>query len=288
LSWLDDRSPGQNGNDLDRFDPPFVEKLLVSIGKLYGAGRYFDVSMRGLDALPRGPLMLVSNHSGGTSIPDVWGFGAAWYRQFGTHRPLYILSHELLHAIPAASQFFERVGVVRASIALAREILARGRDVLIYPGGDLEVWRTWERRYEVDFGGRSGFARLALEMKVPVVPVAHAGSHETLRVLTSGRAFAKAVGLKRIARAEIWPIHLSLPWGLALGPVPHIPWPARFRYLVGSPMQPPPGMGEKFFAAQVQSAVQSQLSRLEAEDEHRRRNKPPNRFKSFDLIFGAR
>jgi 1-acyl-sn-glycerol-3-phosphate acyltransferase len=210
--------------------------------------------------------MLVSNHSGGTTIPDVWGFGAAWYRQFGTQRPLHILCHDLLHAIPVFSRFFESIGAVRASLKTARQIIDAGRDVLIYPGGDLDTWRPYSKRYEVEFGGRTGYARLAIETGSPVVPIAHAGAHETLRVLTSGRSFARAVGLHRIARAEIWPIHLSLPWGLALGPWPHIPLPAKFRYLVGTPIPSAGGLTEKELARQVEGAVQRQLTQLEAED----------------------
>src|SRR5205823_1370763 len=123
-----------------------------------------------------------------------------------------------------------------ASLETAREILRQKRDLLIFPGGDLDTWRPYSKRWEVDFGGRTGYARLALETRVPIVPVAHAGAHETLRVLTSGRGLAKAIGLKRFARANVWPIHLSLPWGLAIGPVPHIPLPGQFRYLVGEPI----------------------------------------------------
>ncbi|HRG98734.1 MAG TPA: hypothetical protein PLR99_20925, partial [Polyangiaceae bacterium] len=73
----------------------------------------------------------------------------------------------------------------------------------------------------------------ALEARVPIVPVAHAGAHETLRVLTDGHRFARAVGLQRFARAEIFPVHLSLPWGLAIGPWPHIPLPTTLRYRFG-------------------------------------------------------
>ena len=176
----------------------------------------------------------------------------------------------MLHTVPAVSRFLERVGAVRASLKTARKIIELGRDVLIYPGGDLDTWRPYSKRYEIEFGERTGYAKLAVETGVPIVPIAHAGAHETLRVLSSGRSFARAVGLHRIARAEIWPIHLSLPWGLALGPLPHIPVPARFRYLVGAPISTR-GVGEKELAAQVEAAVQRQLDQLKAEDLERRR-----------------
>jgi 1-acyl-sn-glycerol-3-phosphate acyltransferase len=270
--WASARFRHGYGVDPLQFDPEFVMNVMEKLSLLYGGpGRYFELTVRGLERLPPAPVMLISNHSGGTTIPDVWGFGVAWYRQFGATRPLHILCHELLFAVPGFARFFERLGAVRASLEAGRQIIGLGRDVLIFPGGDLETWRPYSRRYHVDFGGRTGYARLALEQQVPVVPVAHAGAHETLRVLTSGRRFARWVGLRRIARAEIWPIHLSLPWGLGVGPLPHLPLPARFRYLVGKPVLPVEATTVRQLADQVEAAVQRQLDVLQREDEARRR-----------------
>ncbi|MEM6928910.1 MAG: hypothetical protein AAF602_18365, partial [Myxococcota bacterium] len=56
-----------------------------------------------------------------------------------------------------------------------------------------------------------------------------------------GRRLARAMGIPRIVRAEVWPIHLSLPWGLAVGPVPHLPLPVRFDYRFGAPVPFPDG-----------------------------------------------
>ncbi|MBK7862720.1 MAG: 1-acyl-sn-glycerol-3-phosphate acyltransferase [Archangiaceae bacterium] len=249
------------GRDPRRFDPVFGRKLVGGLEHLYGPGRYFDLSMRGLEHVPNEPSMLICNHSGGTTSPDVWALGVAWYQRFGFERPLYFLCHELLFALPRFARFFEKCGALRASMEIASEVLAMGRDVVIYPGGDRDVWRPYSERYRVDFRGRSGFARLAIERRVPIVPIAHAGSHETLRVLTSGHALAKAVGLHQVARADIWPIHLSLPWGLALGPVPHLPLPAKFRFLAGAPLRPG-GRDARTLALDGQRAIQRQLDVL--------------------------
>ena len=257
------------GSHVTGFDAEFVDKVRRGASRVFGPGKYLDMSVRGLELIPSTrPVMLVSNHSGGTSTPDVWGLAVAWYEHFGSGRPLHILAHDLLFALPQTARIFERMGVLRASTNAARDVLASGRDVLIYPGGDVEVWRPYTKRYEVNFGGRTGYARLALEMNTPIVPVAHAGSHETLRVLTSGRWLARKLGLHRFARAEVWPIHLSLPWGIAFGPLPHIPWPAKFRYIVGEPI-PPPEPDDRHldaFDVKVRGAVQAQLEVLHQEE----------------------
>ena len=257
------------GSDPAAFDPLAVEQTLEWVGKLFGEHRYFRLDARGLENVPRAPAMIVSNHSGGTTIPDVWGFAVAWYRHFGL-RPLHFMTHEIILATDVTGEYFARRGALRASTAMAREALARfGRDVMVMPGGDVDAWRPHRDRYRVEFAGRIGYARLALELGVPIVPVANAGPHETLWVLSDGRRIARAIGLHKIARAEIWPVHMSIPWGLAIGPWPHLPLPTTFRYRVGEPITP---RGDaRDLDARVRGAVQRLLDDLASEKKHARR-----------------
>lgn len=274
---LRERLGGGADDSPEDYDPAHVARVLKAARKVFGPARYFDLWVQGFDAVPPPPVMLVSNHSGGTMIPDVWGLGVAWYNHFGPERPLYVLAHELLFTVPAAARFFARAGVLRASRATAQRVLAQGRDLLALPGGALDVWRPWTQRYKVHFGGRRGYARTALETRVPIVPVAHAGAHDTLRVLSSGTGLARLLGLRRLARAEVWPIHLSLPWGLGIGPLPHLPLPTRFRYRLGKPLAAPGGpitpAAVEAHDAQVQAAVQALLDQLEAEERAFRRSR---------------
>lgn len=264
--WFADRFRHGYGYDPAAYDVPFAKEVAEKVRHLYGPGKYFDLQMRGLENVPDRPSMIVCNHSGGTVAPDVWGMGIGWYNHFGMGRRLYFLCHELVFTLPFFARQFERIGALRASNDVARRILAAGHDVLVYPGGDADVWRPYSKRYEIDFQGRSGFARLAKEMNAPIVPVAHAGSHEGLRVLTSGRSFARAVGLHKIARVEIWPVSLSLPWGLALGPLPHIPPPGRYRYLVGKAIDPDAAAEADDLAGIAEGAIQRNLDALKDED----------------------
>ena len=119
--------------------------------------------------------------------------------------------------------------------------------------------------------GRTGYARTALRAGVPIVPIACAGAHSTLFVITDGRHFARRIGLPAVARSEIFPIHISLPFGLTIGPFPHIPPPAHFRYLVGEPIYPPVELAPdeepgpdllRHHDIEVRAAVQGLLDRL--------------------------
>lgn len=246
LRWLGARGGASWGTEPADYDPQAVAETLDGAGRLFGAGRYFPLAFDGWEHVPDAPAMIVMNHSGGTTIPDMWGFLAGWYRHFGTSRPIHPLGHEMLFASDEVGRYMARRGVMRASPRHCVHALRdAGRDVLIAPGGDREVWRPWAQRYDVVFDGRTGYARMALSCGVPIVPVAHVGAHHSLVVLSDGRRIARTLGLQHTFRAEVFPVHLSLPWGLAVGPWPHLPLPVTLRYRIGAPV------GERATAPEV-------------------------------------
>ncbi len=277
LRWLHARQHVAWGTDPSEYRAEDVKRTLPMIKRIFGPGRYFDVDVKGWENVPDAPAMIVSNHSGGTSIPDVWGFLGAWYQNFGVDRPIHPMAHEFILATQLTGEYFARRGVLRGSRELARAVLVKyRRDLMVMPGGDVDTWRPYTERYNVRFGGRTGYARLALQARVPIVPLAHAGAHETLVVLSDGRRLADLFHLPELARARIWPIHLSLPWGLAIGPWPHIPTPGLFRYRLGPAILPPPELGPAdanreptedmvvAHDARVRASVQSMLDELKA------------------------
>lgn len=277
LQWfLGDRG-AHWGTDPGEYSPSAVEETLSSMGRLFGSGCYFGLEIKGWENIPSAPTMLVSNHSGGTTIPDVWGLLVGWYRHFGTARPCHPLAHELILGTELTARFFSRRGVLKAHPGVAADVLSRfQRDLLVMPGGDLDTWRPYSERYTVRFGGRRGYARLALRTGVPVIPVANAGAHETLLVLTDGRKLARKLGLYDVARAEIFPVHLSLPWILGIGPLPHLPTPVTLRYRIGPAVALPDGATPGVepsdehvaeYDRRVQAAVQSLLDELRREEE---------------------
>jgi 1-acyl-sn-glycerol-3-phosphate acyltransferase len=262
LRWLFPNGTGSFGGSAADFDPGAVEQTLSRVGRLFGERSYFPLEIDGLHHLPDPPVLLVSNHSGGTTIPDVWGLVVAWYRHFGVERPIHPMAHEIILSIDATRRYFGARGVVDANRETALRVLADWkRDLLVMPGGDLDTWRPHKDRYKVRFGGRKGYARLALETGVPIVPIAHAGAHDTLFVVTDGRRLAERLRLPNLVRSSIFPIHFSLPWGLAIGPWPHIPVPAKLRYRIGRPIDPKGSSIEQIDAA-VRTAIQEQLDSL--------------------------
>jgi 1-acyl-sn-glycerol-3-phosphate acyltransferase len=154
-------------------------------------------------------------------------FTLAFSTYFGVERPFHQLAHNLVLSYPGLS-FLRKYGTVAASPENARRALRSGAAVLVYPGGDSEVHRpSWERN-RVDFGGRKGFIRLALEEGVPIVPVVAIGGQETALFLSRGEQLARVLGLDRMFRLKVLPLSLALPWGLNVGDfLGHIPLPAK-------------------------------------------------------------
>lgn len=191
--------------------------------------RWFRRSeVRGVAQVPDGPALFVGNHSGGFMTPDTWLFCSALYRARGVAEVPYGLAHEVPLKVPLFGALVARLGGIRASHEGAHRIFAEGRKVLVYPGGDLDAFRSSFDRDKVIFGDRRGYLRLALREGVPIVPVVSAGSHDGWLVLSDGRWFAKKLGLRRLLRTEVMPITLSIPWGLSIGAPPgYVPLRAR-------------------------------------------------------------
>jgi len=268
--WLHQgRDPGW-GLHPERFDPDRVHEAMRWCARLFDSGCLYPVESHGFDQLPTSPAMLVSNHSGGSTVLDCVGMAYAWYRHFGTSRPLHFLAHEILLSTRLTGPFFDRVGVLRTSRSLAREVLSEHRrDVIVMPGGDRDTWRPWKDRHRVRFSGHTGYARLALQTGVPAVPLAHIGPHDTLLVLTDGERIARKLRLHDLFRIDVFPIHLSLPWGIGIGPWPHLPLPTTLRYRLGAPiplpcepMADPPAELVAEYDLQVRTALQIQLDEL--------------------------
>jgi 1-acyl-sn-glycerol-3-phosphate acyltransferase len=216
--------------DLDARDTDYIRETLPGLWML--ASLYFRADVRGLHHIPReGPVLLVGNHSGGMMAPDLFVFVLAFSTYFGVERRFFQLAHNGVVAGPAG-RMVRKYGTVAADPKNAELALSTGAAVLVYPGGDYEVFRpTWESA-KVDFGGRKGFIRLALKMGVPIQPIVSIGSQETALFLTRGERLAKLARLDKVLRLKTAPIMIGLPFGLMSAIFGHIPLPSKIRIQV--------------------------------------------------------
>lgn len=218
---------------LARRDPDFIRAEMGWIGQLIDL--WFAPEVTG--ELPEQPALVVGMHNGGNMAPDMFATMVAFWRRFGPERAAYGLAHDVVFQAPFVGRFLQRLGAVPARREHAAELLARGATVLVYPGGDLDAFKPWRERHIVKFGERSGFIKTALQARVPIVPVVSVGAHETIAILTDGRALAKKIGLKRLTRVEVLPVILCLPWGVWISTFEgHIPLPSKVRIRVLPPI----------------------------------------------------
>lgn len=230
---------GPWGEDPRHFDPAAIEPVLKRFDRLFGADGLWPTEQKGAEDLPEPPVLVVSNHSGGVMIPDAWALGYIWYRTLGNDRAVSALGHEVPFRVPSVARAAARLGIMKATRGAAQSLLRdHRRDVVVMPGGDVDVFRPYNERYKVCFGGRTGYARVAIESDVPIVPVANSGAHATLMILSRGERLARAMQLRRL-KAHSFPISLTVPWGVTIGPWPHMPLPARLRFRFGDPVQLP-------------------------------------------------
>ncbi len=171
-------------------------------------------------------MLLVGNYSGNVP-PGTFVFTLAFCSCFGVERPFYQLAHNLVVSAPPLG-WLRKFGTVAANHENARLALEAGAALLVYPGGDYEVFRpSWER-HKVDLGGRTGCVRVAREAGAPIVPVASVGGQETALFLDRGQWLAKLLSADKLLRLKSVPISLALPWGLNISDLAgHIPLPAK-------------------------------------------------------------
>jgi 1-acyl-sn-glycerol-3-phosphate acyltransferase len=225
---------GRHGS-LEERDPEYIEGNLRWLN--YVADYYFRGEVRHIDRIPAtGPVLLVGNHSGGMATPDTWVFMVNFLRHFGLARPSYALAHNIVMGLPIMGTMLRKSGTLPAHPDFARAALRKGASVLVYPGGDEDVFRPWSDRNRIKLANRTGFVRLALQEHVPIQPVVSIGGHETVFIPSDGKKLARLLGLERF-RLKALPMVVCLPWGVSPGNyLLHLPLPAKITVEVGEPI----------------------------------------------------
>lgn len=211
-------------SELDQWDSEFITKIRDKIYPL--VKRWFRSEVRGIESMPSGAALVVSNHSGGMFTPDPLILGAEFYDTFGYERPFYTLAHNTVLMGPLATNML-RAGVVHACRENAAEALASGAVVLVFPGGDYDSYRPTSERNIINFNGRTGYIRTAIESGVPIVPSVSIGAQESQLFLTRGTGLAERLGLDKRLRLKILPVSVGFPFGISVIMPPNVPLPTK-------------------------------------------------------------
>ncbi|HYB83574.1 MAG TPA: lysophospholipid acyltransferase family protein [Mycobacterium sp.] len=262
-----------NGNEasppeIAKWDPFFTELVINAVTPVIK--RWFRPEVRGLESFPStGGALVVSNHSGGVLTPDWNVLAPAFYGRFGYDRPLYTLAHYGVFFTPFRAAL-SRLGVIHASRDNAEEVLRSGAVVLAFPGGDYDAFRPTLSQNVIDFGGRTGYVRTAMQAGVPIVPAVSIGGQETQLFLTRGNWLAKRLGLKRI-RIEILPVTVGLPFGLTVLFPANMPLPTKIVHQLLEPIDVVAQFGKDADVDEVDTYVRSVMQTALDQLGHQRR-----------------
>jgi 1-acyl-sn-glycerol-3-phosphate acyltransferase len=251
-----------DADELDARDPDWIARVLP-LFRWY-TQRYVGLRASGLELLGQEPTLLVANHNGGICGPDLPATLATLWDRLGPEAPLHALAHDFaMRQLTPLGRLLQKFGALRASPENARRALARGGQVLVYPGGDLEAYRHFSRRNSIVLGRRRGYLRIARELGVPIQPIVVQGAHRSALVLSEGRGIARLAKLHAWARLERFPIALCAPWGVALGPwLPYLPLPLPLRLQVLPKIWVRPSEDIEQAHARIVQSMQSTLTNL--------------------------
>jgi 1-acyl-sn-glycerol-3-phosphate acyltransferase len=214
---------GENeaGFDPFGFDPETARYVLAVVTFLHRT--YFRTQVFGLDNVPAGRSLLISNHSGMVPIDGVL-IAASLLLDANPPRLPRGMVEKWTQQLPFVAMLFARVGQVLGSPDNARRLLEAEHPLMVFPEGVRGIVKPFSRRYELaDFG--LGFMRLALETQSPIVPIAVIGAEEQYPNFGNASGLARAFGL------PMFPLLPQALLGLAL------PLPTRYRIYFGEPLR---------------------------------------------------
>ena len=212
---------GSGGVDPFGLDPAWA-KYAVGVAAFFHRF-YFRTTVHGIDRVPSGRVLLISNHSG--QIPlDAMILGAAMFLDTEPPRIVRSMVEKWTQTLPFISTMFSRVGQVVGVPENARRLLDLGEAILVFPEGARGISKSFAERYKLgEFG--LGFMRLALETNTPIVPIAVIGAEEQYISLGNLGGVARAFGMPNFPLLP----QMLLPGG-------QLPLPTKYRVYFGEPL----------------------------------------------------
>jgi 1-acyl-sn-glycerol-3-phosphate acyltransferase len=204
-------------------DLAFRERVVPLFNFFYDT--YWRVDAIGLHNVPKsGPVLFVSNHSGALPFDGAM-VCTALHRHDG--RVVRFLYDRFVANVAPVDTFYRRCGGVLATRENAHEVLRRGGQALIFPEGVSGVAKPFSDRYRLR-SFSPGFARIALALDVPVVPVAICGAEEIYPLVGRAEGIGKLFGMPYVPITPFFPI---------LGLLGTLPLPTKWTMKFGKPIR---------------------------------------------------
>jgi 1-acyl-sn-glycerol-3-phosphate acyltransferase len=182
--------------------------------------RYFRVKAVGIEHVPkRGRAMLVGNHSGGYALDGAMVL-TSMMLEMDPPRLAQGMVEKFLNELPVSSLWSSRMGQLTGLPEHAERLLNDDRLLMVFPEGAKGTAKLFKERYSlVEFG--TGFIRLALKTKTPIVPLGFVGGADAVPTIHNSATLGKLLGVPYV------PV---TPYGIAA------PLPAKLVVHYGEPM----------------------------------------------------
>jgi 1-acyl-sn-glycerol-3-phosphate acyltransferase len=212
------------GYDPYGFHPRAARRLLLPAALLYR--HYFRVETHDIARVPEGRVFLIANHSGQFGYDGAM-LMLAMLLDAEPPRLCRGMADYLFFRLPFASTQVVRLGCMVGTPQNCVTALEHGECVIVFPEGARGANKPYRKRYELQRFG-SGFMRLALQTRTPIVPVGIVGPEE------QQPGFANLEGLGRRLGLPSLPITISQPW---FGPAGALfALPVKYRIHFGDPL----------------------------------------------------
>jgi len=189
--------------------------------------QYWRVSLAGVENLPAsGPCLIVANHSGLLPYDGLMLAHGIERSHASGERPRFFAADWLI-TLPFMQSYLARLGGVRACRENAERLLESKRFVIVFPEGVKGAAKVFRERYRLKRLGRGGVLRIAIENRVPLVPVGIVGAEEAHPILFKWTTPARALGLPFLPVTPTFPL---------LGPLGFLPLPTKWVIRIGEPL----------------------------------------------------
>ncbi|MFO0668753.1 MAG: 1-acyl-sn-glycerol-3-phosphate acyltransferase [Polyangiaceae bacterium] len=171
--------------------------------------RYFSVGVHGIHHVPaHGRAMLIGNHSGGVALDGAMVIASMFF-DMDPPRLAQSMIEKFLSSLPFASIWTSRCGQFVGLPEHAERMLLDDRLLLVFPEGARGTAKLWKDRHSlVDFG--TGFMRLALKTKSPIVPFGFLGGGDAVPTVANLYGIGKLLGVPYVPVTP-WIAPLPLP-----------------------------------------------------------------------------
>lgn len=199
--------------------------------------------IRGLENIPDGPFLAIYYHG---ALPiDMYYFIARML--LFKRRHIHTVADRFMFKIPGWASLLEGLCVIPGTVQTCAGVLREGNALAISPGGVYEA-QFGDHYYRLNWKSRIGFAKVAQEAKVPIVPMFTQNVREAFRTVGWLRGVCRR--LYAATRVPLAPVYGGFP--------------VKLRTHVGKPIAHDPALTPEQLQKKIASALEDLI------EEHQR------------------